>query len=301
MDFKMTSKHLISQMGYMRIGVKSLDWWRNFAGLVGYQILEKENEIWLRTDNEREFRIILHQSEYVGVDCIGWETDGLAEFKQLKAHLEAKYIKITDATKEEIQSRLVENMFIVHTPDGLRNEIIWGACSALRKPFKSQFNTIFESGPCGNGHVTVNVSDAKATIDFCVEGLGFRVSDAAWMEGHSRVYFLRCNQRHHTFAFAQMDGRPIGTAHIMSDIKTIDGLGYIRDRLLDAGIEFSRDLGSHPLDGVVSFYIKTPEGFEFELASGTRFINEETWESDKFNRRDLPWGHRKPIKDERKY
>lgn len=79
----------------------------------------------------------------------------------------------------------------------------------------------------------------------------------------------------------------------MSDLQSLDDLGSVRDRLLDDGISLSRDLGSHPLDGVVSLYVATPEGFEFELACGTRFLSEEDWESQKFERRGRPWGHRK--------
>lgn len=290
----------IHQLGYMRLGVQDLAWWHSFAELVGFGIVPGagDDELLLRTDNERDYRIALHRSRDLGVESIGWETTGPAELEAVKQRLQAQGARVEEASRSEMDERRVEGMFTVRDPDGLCNEIYWGPNSALRKPFRSSVGTAFESGICGNGHVTMAVADAHATLRFYMGGLGMRLSDAAWMEGHSRVYFLRCNPRHHTYAFAQMPGRK-GTVHVMADIATLDHLGAIRDRLLDAGIALSRDLGSHPLDGVVSFYVATPEGFEFELASGTRFLNEATWEGDKFSRTGLPWGHRRTVIKER--
>lgn len=150
----------------------------------------------------------------------------------------------------------------------MRCELVWGSNCALRKPLPTAGAASFNAGALGFGHATMAVADAAANA-LLRGGAGPRLSDAAWMEGHSRVYFLRCNPRHHSYALAQTPGRPPGTVHVMADVADLDALGRVRDRLLDAGSPISRDLGSHPLDGVVSLYVATPEGFEFELACGT--------------------------------
>ncbi len=289
--------HDILQLGYIRLGVRQLDWWQRFAALVGFaQVLDPlGDELQLRTDAERDYRIAVHTAAAPGVSAMGWEAAGPGELAAVRARLQTLGARVNEASAEEKNARKVEDMFVALDPDGLRNEIYWGPNTALRKPFQSPTATVFEAGACGNGHVTVNVADASATLAYYLQGLGFRLSDAAWMEGHARVYFLRCNARHHSFAFAQMAQRPPGTVHVMADLASLDGLGQVRDRLLDAGMVLSRDLGSHPLDGVVSFYVATPEGFEFELATGTRFIAEDTWASDRFARKGLPWGHRKAV------
>lgn len=287
----------ILQLGYMRLGVKSLDWWERFSRHVGFDFAAgaPAGELQLRADTERNYRIALHTCDATGLSAIGWETTGPEAMASLRERLTAMGATVLDAPLADKHARKVEDMFIAIDPDGLRNEIYWGPNTALRQSFRSPTDTQFESGPCGNGHVTVNVSDAPRTLAFYMQGLGLRLSDAAWMEGHDRVYFLRCNPRHHSFAFAQMPNRPPGTVHVMSDIATLDCLGEIRDRLLNDGIALARDLGSHPLDGVVSFYVATPDGFDFELATGTRFINEDTWLTDRFARKGRPWGHRKPL------
>lgn len=291
----MPDAHEILQLAYVRIGVADLAWWRGFGDVVGFAPGAGPVEVlhW-RTDSERDWRIAVETSPRVGVHTIGWETAGAPALAAVRRRLEAHGARLPPVTRAEKDARQVEDMLVALDPDGLRNEIFWGANCALRKPFASPTGTRFASGACGNGHVTVNVGDAAATLAFYTGALGLRLSDAAWMEGHARVYFLRCNARHHSFAFAQMP-RPVGTVHVMSDLADLDQLGSVRDRLLDAGYVLNRDLGSHPLDGVVSLYVATPEGYDFELACGTRLINEESWEADKFSRTGIAWGHRKPA------
>ncbi len=291
------SDNEILQLGYVRLGVRDLDWWRRFADLVGFDTVPDAppGELQLRTDAEREYRFALVTSGEPGVQTIGWEVASATAMESVRERLMAHDAHFIEVSRDEKDARKAEDMFAVRDPDGMRTEVYWGPSSALRKPFRSPVGTRFESGPYGNGHVTMNVFDASATLKFYLNAVGLRLSDAAWMDGHSRVYFLRCNPRHHSLAFAEMPLRPAGTVHVMADLARLDDLGVVRDRLLNAGVTLNRDLGSHPLDGVVSIYVATPEGFDFELACGTRFINESTWETDKFKRDGLAWGHRKPV------
>ena len=286
----------IAQLSYVRIGVQHLAWWRRLAEVVGFAVAEDApaDELWLRMDHQRDYRIVLHASAQVGIDALGWEVADPLKLAALGERLRSHGTRV-EAVPELARARRVEELLEVRDPDGVRCELVWGGNCALRKPLPAASASRFNAGALGFGHVTMAVTDAAATLRFYMQGLGLRLSDAAWMEGHSRVYFLRCNPRHHSYAFAQMPGRPAGTVHVMADIVDLDALGEIRDRLFDAEVPISRDIGSHPLDGVVSLYVATPEGFEFELACGTRLLDEAGWESDKFARRGRPWGHRRPA------
>jgi 3,4-dihydroxy-9,10-secoandrosta-1,3,5(10)-triene-9,17-dione 4,5-dioxygenase len=286
----------ITQLAYIHLGVRDLAWWQQFAQQVGFAANADAHTMLLRTDNERDYRYVLQQSDATGVLAIGWELRSPQAFDALCRVLDARGLQVRQASRAEAATRRVEQIAMVLDPDGLRNELFWGASSALRKPWYSPTGTRFCAGAFGNSHVTMAVADAQKTLDFYLHGLGLRLSDAAWMEGHSRVYFLRCNPRHHSFAFAATPERAPATVHVMADVEGLDTLGEIRDRLLDDGFVLNRDLGSHPLDGVVSLYVATPEGFDFEIACGTRFIDEATWETDRFSRTGRPWGHRRPEK-----
>lgn len=287
--------HDITQLAYARIGVQSLAWWRKFADVVGFAVAEDSpaDELWLRMDHQRDYRIVLHPSDRTGLNTLGWETGGPEALAALAQRLKSQGLAI-DTVPGLADARRVEDLRLVFDPDGVRCEVSWGGNCALRKPLPTATAAGFNAGSLGFGHATMGVADAPATLRFYMQGMGLRLSDAAWMEGHSRVYFLRCNARHHSYAFAQMPGRPPGTVHVMVDIADLDTLGEIRDRLFEAELPISRDLGSHPLDGVVSLYVATPEGFDFELACGTRLLDEARWETDKFARRGRPWGHRRP-------
>lgn len=291
----MNRDHEIVQLAYARIGVRDLAWWREFAARVGFATADDApaDELWLRMDHQRDYRLVLHESERLGVDALGWELRDAQALAAVGDRLRALGLEVT-SEPALAQARRVEELLRVNDPDGMPCELTWGANCALRKALPMAVASTFHAGALGFGHATLAVGDAPASLHFYLDGLGLRLSDAAWMEGHSRVYFLRCNPRHHSVAFAQMTGRTPGTVHVMADVADLDTLGEIRDRLLDAGMPVSRDLGSHPLDGVVSLYVATPEGFEFELASGTRLIDEDRWEIDKFARRGRPWGHRRP-------
>lgn len=286
----------IAQLAYVRIGVRELAWWRRFAEVAGFAPAADAppGELWLRMDPQRDCRIALHEAAQPGLHTLGWEATDAAALAAVAARLRALGAAVEEAPALAAERR-VERLLLARDPDGVACELSWGANCALRKSLPPDTAARFAAGALGFGHATMAVADAASTLRFYVEGLGLRLSDAAWMEGHSRVYFLRCNPRHHSYAFAQMPGRPPGTVHVMADVADLDALGELRDRLLDAGLPISRDLGSHPLDGVVSLYVATPEGFEFELACGTRQIDEARWETDKFARRGRPWGHRRPA------
>jgi len=287
----------VTQLSYVRIGVKDLAWWRRFAQLVGFMPADDApaDELWLRMDSQRDYRIVLHASDRPGLNTLGWETSGPAALATLCQRLQAQGLAVETAGQALANARRVEALSSAYDPDGVCCELSWGSNCALRKVLPPSAAAIFNAGALGFGHATMAVADAQATLRFYMQGLGLRLSDAAWMEGHSRVYFLRCNPRHHSYAFAQMSGRAPGTVHVMADVAHLDALGEIRDRLLDAELPISRDLGSHPLDGVVSLYVATPEGFDVELACGTRMLDEATWETDKFARTGRPWGHRRPL------
>ena len=77
----------------------------------------------------------------------------------------------------------------------------------------------------------------------------------------------------------------------MVEVESIDDLGIARDRLLDAGVSLERDLGRHASDGMLSFYVHTPEKWLLEVGTsgGSRS------EADFRGRATAvhPWGHRR--------
>jgi hypothetical protein len=71
------------------------------------------------------------------------------------------------------------------------------------------------------------------------------------------------------------------------------GLGYALDRHHALGIPISMDLGKHPNDEMVSFYSRSPSGFDVEIGCGGRLIDDATWTVAEITKPSL-WGHRSP-------
>jgi len=140
----------------------------------------------------------------------------------------------------------------------------------------------------GLSHIVLGTPASAASLEFYTDVLGFRVSDI-WRPGGSEIVFLHCNARHHSLALV-----PAGDAqlyHFMFETRTLDDVGYALDRTRDGGIPISMDLGKHPNDEMVSFYSRSPSGFDVEIGCGGRLVDDATWTVSEITKPSL-WGHR---------
>jgi hypothetical protein len=54
------------------------------------------------------------------------------------------------------------------------------------------------------------------------------------------------------------------------------------------------DLGKHPNDEMVSFYSRSPSGFDVDIGCGGRRGDDATWTVTEITKPSL-WGHRRPA------
>ena len=103
--------------------------------------------------------------------------------------------------------------------------------------------------------------------------------------------FFHCNPRHHTVALV-----PVPAAkrlhHFMLQVPTLDDVGFALERATAADVPITSSLGRHTNDHMVSFYARTPSGFEVEFGCGARTIDDAVW---RIARHDKPssWGHKR--------
>src|SRR5437868_2906617 len=72
------------------------------------------------------------------------------------------------------------------------------------------------------------------------------------------------DRRHHSLAF--MPGEtPSGIVHLMVEVENADDVGLCLDRALRRKVPMSATLGRHVNDKMLSFYMKTPSGFDIEF------------------------------------
>jgi 3,4-dihydroxy-9,10-secoandrosta-1,3,5(10)-triene-9,17-dione 4,5-dioxygenase len=187
----------------------------------------------------------------------------------------------------------------IDDPFGNTLELFCGAALDTR-PAISPYGTRFVTGDQGMGHVVLPASDDAAALRFYTEVLGFRLRDSMrlipetlglpaidtplWMR------FLGCNPRHHSLALAPIPARS-GLIHLMIEVDTLDDVGRAMDRCRKQGAPLISSLGRHANDLMVSFYLRTPSGFDIEYGTGGLVVDPATWVARQTTAHSL-WGHR---------
>ena len=82
--------------------------------------------------------------------------------------------------------------------------------------------------------------------------------------------------------------------HFMVQTRTLDEVGFALDRVERAKIPLAQGLGRHTNDQMVSFYARTPSGFEVEYGHGAIEVEEETWRVTRHDKMSS-WGHRRGM------
>jgi 2,3-dihydroxybiphenyl 1,2-dioxygenase len=191
--------------------------------------------------------------------------------------------------------RGVVDLIVCRDPDGLQVELFVGPTLVTEKPFVSKAGpSRFVTGEQGLGHIVLSTPDIAAFRAFYCEILGFRLSDYIRMNlGPDQAIdleFFHCNPRHHTLAAAPM-ALPKKLLHFMVQVEGIDDVGLALERLGAAGHAVSRTIGRHTNDQMVSFYTRTPSGFEVEYGYGAITVDDAAWRVARHDSISV-WGHK---------
>lgn len=92
--------------------------------------------------------------------------------------------------------------------------------------------------------------------------------------------FFHCNPRHHTLAFYAARA-PKQLQHFMLQLTSSDDVGATFDLGQGRGMPIARGLGRYTNDHMVSFYLRTPSGFEVEYGWGGRTVDDSLWQVQK--------------------
>jgi 3,4-dihydroxy-9,10-secoandrosta-1,3,5(10)-triene-9,17-dione 4,5-dioxygenase len=176
---------------------------------------------------------------------------------------------------------------------------VFSGAALEHRPAVSPYGNRFVTGFLGLGHVVLPVSDDESALRFYTDVLGFRLRDSMRMapELFGRpaglplwMRFLGCNPRHHSLALAPFPA-PAGIVHLMIEVASLDDVGRAMDRCARRGAPASATLGRHANDLMVSFYVRTPGGFDIEYGTDGRLVDDATWVSQETTAISL-WGHR---------
>jgi len=290
---------VISSLGYLRIESADPGAWRDFAlkvlGMTEGRGPES-NVVHLRMD-EFPARLVIVPGSADRLLASGWEVRDAQALAAVGSALADAGVPYKAGTDDELAARRVGSMLKLQDPAGHALEVFCGAALDNR-PAVSPYGTSFVTGDLGLGHVVLPVPD-EAAFGFYTEVLGFRLRDSMRMPaeffggqpGDPPVWFrfLGCNARHHSLALAPVPAEA-GLVHLMIETASLDDVGRALDRCTRRGAKVSGSLGRHANDLMVSFYVRTPGGFDVEYGTDGRLVDDATWISRESTAVSL-WGH----------
>ena len=293
----------VKQLGYLALNVSDLEAWEKFApDVLGLQLLPRDPDgsLFLRMD-ENHHRFVLTQNGADDIGAIGWEVNNQQELAELANQIRASGIEVTAGSPEEAHARRVGELIKFNDPSGIASEAYFGPLVDHLNPFHSPRPIGgFVTGTMGLGHIVLRVDDAARSLAFYRDVLGMRVSDFIDLKMRRgrptdsiTLSFMHCNPRHHTVAFGQFPGNK-RLLHFMLQLNSIDDVGAGYYLAQDRGVPISGSLGRHTNDHMVSFYMRSPSGFEIEYGFGARTVDDATWKVQRHESGSM-WGHRGPT------
>ena len=290
----------IKALGYMRIEATDVAAWRQF-GVKVLGMAEGEGAIpgalYLRMDDFAA-RLVIVPGEHDRLLVSGWEVTDAPALQGLRETLAKAGVDFVEGTREELAERRVEGLIRFSDPAGNVLEAFYGA-QYLGRRFVSPYGHKFVTAEQGLGHVVLTCDDDAAAQAFYQDVLGFRLRDSMRLppqlagrpaDGESVwLRFYGCNPRHHALAFMPMPN-PTGIVHLMVEVENSDDVGLTLDRALRRNVKMSATLGRHINDKMLSFYMKTPGGFDMEFGCEGLEVEDESWIARESVGVSL-WGH----------
>jgi 3,4-dihydroxy-9,10-secoandrosta-1,3,5(10)-triene-9,17-dione 4,5-dioxygenase len=292
---------LIRSLGYLRIESADLAAWREF----GVRILgmtegrgPADGALYLRMD-DFPARLVIVPGSRDRLLATGWEVADATALAAVRRALAEAGVAVKPGAPDELAARRVGEMLRFDDPAGNAVEVFCAAALEHR-PAVSPYGNQFVTGDMGMGHVVLPVAGAAdAALAFYTNVLGFRLRDSMRMPAEfvggkpgdppAWFRFLGCCPRHHSLALAPMPA-PAGIVHLMTEVAALDDVGRALDRCTRRGAPVSASLGRHANDLMVSFYVRTPGGFDIEYGTDGRLVDDATWVSRETTAVSL-WGH----------
>ena len=289
----------IRSMGYIRVASTDLDQWKTFAGKV-LGLAEGRGpdpeHLYYRID-QVSARLVVFGSDVDRLEATGWELADHQAVQDAREHLSKAGVEWVDGTADELAERRVQELVRFADPWGNVFELFHGITYESR-PVVTPYAAKFVTGDQGMGHIVVPVEDDVEALRFYTEVLGFRLRDSMSMPGEfvgkqpgSKVWlrFLGVNPRHHSLAFLPMPN-PSRCVHVMLEVDALDDVGRALERVRKHKAPLSATLGRHMNDEMVSFYVRSPGGFDVEFGCEGLQVDDERWVARESTAVSY-WGH----------
>jgi 2,3-dihydroxybiphenyl 1,2-dioxygenase len=245
-------------------------------------------------NDRRAQRIIVEPGSANDAVAVGFEVIDAHAFDRTIGRLQAAGARVAE-DPEAAHDRRVARLARTRAPWGPDAEIVLSLADAPTVFSSALVPGGFLTDEVGFGHVVFATTAFDESAAFLTAGLGFGQSD--WLEMEIaegitlEVRFYHCNARHHSIALARAPFElPQALHHMMFETNDRDDVGAAFDRLWASELAIPNGLGRHDNDGMFSFYLQTPAGFQVEVGHGARVITED-WNGNRPYDAISAWGH----------
>lgn len=289
-------------LGYVRIWEADLPQWQQFAA----------DALGMMSERDGDSRLLIRMDDWVGrfiVEegrasfapgsgslvpnvAIGWECTSEEAWASARRAIDDSGVHTEDGNGPTAWCR---DWFACTDPSGFRCEFFYGGKRDPASQFVSPRGVSFVTGEQGMGHVLLFASACAKSLDFYSRALGFQVREAKSADdGTLRTVFLSPNQREHSLALLSTE-EASRVGHVLIEVSDIDAVGRAMDRCMDGLALMTVSLGRHWNDQMISFYLRTPSGFDIEYGFGGRKVAAERWSRGEQGGTGLSstWGHRR--------
>lgn len=297
-----TARSGVISLGYIVAETRDLAAWSEFAtNLLGMMPgTHPSDDVRLFRIDDRPFRFWIEKGETDRFVAAGWELRSEADFTAALDRLRAAGRPVSLGTPAEARARQVYALARSSDPAGHAMELFYGRFCDYA-PFASPVGVSrFVTGPNGDlglGHIVLTAPNFAQTHAFYKNVLGFEDTDLGrfFLMGTPddpgvSFAFLHANRRHHSLALGEIPESPSGAVHLMLEVGELDDVGRAYDKVLRGAAHLSSTLGRHVNDKMISFYVRSPSGFDIEYGWGGMEIDPASWVATT----SLPvsaWGH----------
>jgi len=267
----MTTIHDIMQVG---VGVPDREGFEKFArDLLGFPAVRSPDGkvTYVRADRFQH-RIAATAAAQPVLRYLSFDVGGAQQLADWQTKLAAQSISWRRGTAAESAERQVADFIEFADPDGHHLALAYDFAVADEPVRYTRELSVRRLG-----HVLLTVQDTQRAHDFYTSLLGFRLSDWVIVDDKTRLCFLRCNERHHSMAFAPcMPGKSPRLQHVMFEVESLDDVmrsyHFLRMRKAPIGMGPGRHINCR----TVHVYVQTPGGFAVEFGWGHRRLDDAT-------------------------
>ncbi|HJP76467.1 MAG TPA: VOC family protein [Pseudonocardiaceae bacterium] len=283
------------RLGYLVIETNRFADWRRFGvDAIGMRADDLDTGTLRFRLDDHECRFLLRRGPAEDVTAVGWQLTDHDTFDEVIRRVRAHGVPAIEAPADDALARGVERLLRFPGPKGLVHEIFTSTRLVPQSARPSQFVT----GPGGLGHIALTTTEPaklRAYYDTVFDARLTDYIDETISGVKLKVRFLRVNERHHSVALAatqRLRVDPIRTRiqHVNVQVADLDHLLAAYQRVTDLGFRMALSVGQHTNDRELSFYARSPSGFEWEVGWNPITIDESTWQPAAHTGISI-WGH----------